>query len=435
MGLRRGTLKPVEAIALQGDVRVKTFAAVILAVVVVGCGGGSTPLNPSPAGPSAAERTQVRPAYSLLYSFKGGINDGRDPHAGPLVNVKGTLYGTTIYGGGVCHDRCFGGTVFAITTSGGETVLHSFEVGSGDGKNPRAGLVNVKGTLYGTTVHGGTASCYCGAVFSVTLSGAETVLHSFAGKPDGFGPDAGLLGVGGTLYGTTINGGTANDGTVFAITSSGTETVLHSFAGNPDGAHPYAGLINVNGTLYGTTTSGGACSSRGGCGTVFAITPSGAETVLYSFKGGSGDGKYPTQADLLDVNGTLYGTTKHGGTNDRGTVFSLTTSGQEAIVHSFGGSGDGVFPYGGLLDVSGTLYGTTSNGGSVSCGVRYGDIHGCGTVFKITTSGNESVLYSFGTPKDGRYPYAGLTSVNDTLYGTTTAGGAHNAGTVFSLSP
>src|SRR5580693_2152892 len=77
MGLRRGTLKPVEAIPLQEDVRVKTFAAVML----VGCGGGSTPLNPSPAGASAAERTHVRPAYSLLYSFKGGTNDGRDPHA------------------------------------------------------------------------------------------------------------------------------------------------------------------------------------------------------------------------------------------------------------------------------------------------------------------------------------------------------------------
>ncbi|MGA7356947.1 MAG: choice-of-anchor tandem repeat GloVer-containing protein, partial [Candidatus Cybelea sp.] len=421
----------------------------ILAVMVAGCGGGSTPLSPSPAGPStepvlseieglrmtAAERTHVRHAYNLLYSFKGGINDGRDPHAGPLINVMGTLYGTTVYGGGPCHDRCFGGTVFAITTSGGETVLHSFEVGSGDGKNPRAGLIDVTGTLYGTTVHGGSASCYCGAVFKVTLSGAETVLHSFAGGPDGFGPDAGLLDVNGTLYGTTINGGTVNDGTVFAITTTGTETVLHSFAGNPDGAHPYAGLINVNGTLYGTTTSGGACGSRGGCGTVFTIAPSGAETVLYSFKGGSADGKYPTQADLLDVNGTLYGTTKHGGANDRGTVFSLTTSGEETVVHSFGGSRDGVFPYGGLIDVNGTLYGTTSNGGSVSCGVRYGDIHGCGTVFKTTTSGKESVLHSFGAAKDGRYPYAGLVSVNDTLYGTTTAGGAHNAGTVFSLSP
>jgi uncharacterized repeat protein (TIGR03803 family) len=416
---------------------VKTFSAVILAVIVVGCGGGSTPLSPSPAG-VAAESTHVRPAYSVLYSFKSGHDgdDGRDPHAGPLIKVKGTLYGTTVYGGGPCPDRCFGGTVFAITTSGRETVLHSFEASSGeDGKNPRAGLIDGAGTLYGATIHGGSASCYCGTVFKVTPSGAETVLYSFKGNPDGYGPDAGLLYVNGTLYGTTVNGGANGDGTVFAIAPSGKETVLHSFAGQPDGAHPYAGLMNVNGTLFGTTTKGGAnCSSSGGCGTIFTIAKSGAETVLYSFKGGSGDGRYPTQEVLLDVNGTLYGTTKRGGTNGRGTVFSITTSGKENVLHSFGGSKDGVFPYGGLIDVNGTLYGTTSNGGSVSCGVRYGDIHGCGTVFSITISGKETVLYSFGAPKDGKYPYAGLINVNGTLYGTTTAGGAKDAGTVFSLS-
>ncbi|MGB6521384.1 MAG: choice-of-anchor tandem repeat GloVer-containing protein [Candidatus Cybelea sp.] len=409
----------------------KTLASVILAVMVAGCGGGNTP--PS-LGTTSAERTHARPAYSVLYSFKGG-NDGRDPHPGPLIKVKGTLYGTTEYGGGPCHARCFGGTVFGITTAGAETVLHSFEVGSRDGKNPRADLIDGTGTLYGTTVNGGSASCYCGTVFKVTLSGAETVLYSFTGEPDGVNPDAGLLDVDGTLYGTTINGGTNGDGTVFAITPSGTETLLHSFGGKPDGAHPYAGLVNVNGTLYGTTTSGGAnCGSTGGCGTVFTITTSGAETVLYSFKGGSADGRYPTQADLLDVNGTLYGTTKRGGTNGRGTVFSLTTSGTETPLHSFGGSGDGVFPYGGLLDVKGTLYGTTSNGGSGSC-LRYGDVQGCGTVFKTTTSGNESVLHSFDGLREGRFPYAGLINVNGTLYGTTTAGGTKNAGTVFSLSP
>jgi uncharacterized repeat protein (TIGR03803 family) len=411
----------------------KPFAAAIVAVTVAACGGGSTSLSPPLAGVTG-ERTHARPAYSVLYSFKGG-NDGRDPHAGPLVNVKGTLYGTTEYGGGPCHDRCFGGTVFAITTSGNETILHSFEVGSKDGKNPRAGLIGVSGTLYGTTVHGGGASCYCGAVFKVTLSGAEKVLHSFTG-PDGFGPDAGLLDVNGTLYGTTINGGANDDGTVFAITGSGSETVLHSFDGSPDGAHPYAGLIDVNGTLYGTTTRGGAnCVSSGGCGTVFTITRSGTQAVLYSFKGGSEDGRYPTQADLLDVNGTLYGTTKFGGTHHRGTLFSITTSGTETVLHSFGGSGDGVFPYGGLIDVDGTLYGTTSNGGSVSCGVRYGGVHGCGTVFKTTTAGHETVLHSFGAPKDGKYPYAGLINVNGTLYGTTSAGGTRDIGTVFSSSP
>ncbi len=376
------------------------------------------------------------PAYNVLYSFKGG-DDGRDPHAGPLIKVKGTLYGTTVYGGGPCHDRCFGGTVFAITTSGSETVLHSFEASSkDDGKNPRSGLVGVAGTLYGTTVKGGAASCYCGTVFKVTLSGTETVLHSFSGEPDGFGPEYGLLGVSGTLYGTTPSGGANNEGTVFAISTSGKETVLHSFAGEPDGAQPKGALINVNGTLYGTTTGGGAnCSSIGGCGTVFTLTPSGDETVLYSFKGGKADGRYPTQAPLLDINGTLYGTNKYGGTYNRGTVFSIASSGQETVLHSFGGSGDGVFPYGGLLDVSGTLYGTTSNGGSVSCGVRYGDVRGCGTVFKITTSGKETVLHSFGDPGDGKYPYQGLVNVNGTLYGTATAGGKHNAGMIFSLSP
>jgi uncharacterized repeat protein (TIGR03803 family) len=157
--------------------------------------------------------------------------------------------------------------------------------------------------------------------------------------------------------------------------------------------------------------------------------------VLYSFKGGLGDGENPTQAALLDVNGTLYGTTKRGGAYNRGTLFSITTSGKETVIHSFGGSVDGVYPYGGLIDVNGTLYGTTSNGGSISCGVRYGDIHGCGTVFKTTTSGQEAVLHSFGAPKDGKYPYGGLIDVNGTLYGTTTAGGAKDAGTVFALTP
>jgi len=160
--------------------------------MLAGCGGG----NGVPLSPSFAERMRPSVKYSVLYSFEGG-NDGRDPHAG-LLNVNGTIYGTTEYGGGPCHRRCPSGTVFAITKSGAETVLHSFKSGSGDGKDPRAGLIEVDGTLYGTTLLGG-ASCYCGTVFKVTPSGAETVLHRFAGEPDGASPDAGLLNVTGTL--------------------------------------------------------------------------------------------------------------------------------------------------------------------------------------------------------------------------------------------
>lgn len=377
------------------------------------------------------QRSHAHTTYGLLYSFKAG-DDGRDPHAGPLVRIKETLYGTTVYGGGPCKARCFGGTVFAITTSGTENVIHSFEASThDDGKNPRAGVIDAGGTLYGTTVNGGATSCYCGTVYKVTPSGAESVVHSFAGSPDGFGPEYGLLDVNGTLYGTTTNGGAHDNGTVFSIGASGTETILHSFRDKPDGAHPKGSLIDLNHTLYGTTANGGANED----GTVFTMTPSGTETVLYSFKGGKTDGRYPTQAPLLDFNGTLYGTTKYGGTYNRGTVFTISASGAETLLHSFGGSNDGIFPYGGLIVVNGTLYGATSNGGSVSCGVRYGDIRGCGTVFSLTTAGNEEVLHSFGSTGDGKYPYGGLIDVNGTLYGTTTAGGTKDAGAVFSISP
>ena len=49
-----------------------------------------------------------------------------------------------------------------------------------------------------------------------------------------------------------------------------------------------------------------------GCGTVFSVTPGGTEKVLHSF-GEAGDGANPLWADLIDVSGTLYGTTNAGG--------------------------------------------------------------------------------------------------------------------------
>ena len=66
----------------------------------------------------------------------------------------------------------------------------------------------------------------CGTVFSITTGGTEHVLHSFGGKNDGAGPAASLIDVKGTLYGTTFEAADA-EGTVFSITPSGTEHVLH----------------------------------------------------------------------------------------------------------------------------------------------------------------------------------------------------------------
>jgi uncharacterized repeat protein (TIGR03803 family) len=237
-----------------------------------------------------------------------------------------------------------------------------------------------------------------------------SVLYSFMGTPDGELPDAALINVGGTLYGTTLRGGANNYGSVFTITPAGAESVLYSFVSGADGAFPEASLTNVDGALYGTTNLGGVNE----CGTVFKVTAAGAETVLYAFKCEPNDGDGP-EASLINVGGALYGTTYAGGTADRGTVFKVTRSGKETVLHSFGGTGDGQYPEAGLINVDGTLYGTTAEGGA----------NDLGTVFAVTPAGVESVLYAFKSGSDANTPVAPLLDVGGTLYGTSEFGGGN----------
>jgi uncharacterized repeat protein (TIGR03803 family) len=361
-------------------------------------------------------------AEVVVHSFQPDGADGYAPRAG-LIDVDGILYGVTNYGGANSV-----GTVFSINAkTGAEKVIYSFQNNGVDGANPDGGLVAVKGTLYGTTDVGGVKAV--GTVFKVSpATGKETVLYSFCNVSgtceDGFHPLAGLTVFSGTLYGTTTSGGTANGGTVFSVNrTTGKEAVIYSFQRDGvDGNTPYAGVINVVGTLYGATIDGGA----GGSGTVFSVDPAtGAEKVLHSFDGTDG---YQPYASLIDVKGALYGTTVNGGTDDYGTVFKVDSkTGAETVSHSFTGGADGYDPEANLINVKGTLYGTTYRGGP----------NGGGTVFKINPkNGAEKVLYSFcgqASCADGDGPLAGLIDVNGALYGTTEAGGAYNQGTVFKI--
>lgn len=309
-----------------------------------------------------------------------------------------------------------------------EKIVYSFQ-GSSDGAHPSAGPINVGGTLYGTTSLGGANAS--GTVFSVTLAGVETVLHAFTGGNDGSFPWSSLIHLHGKLYGTAAGGGANGLGVVFAMSEAGAETVVYSFMGADDGIEPLGRLIAVGGTLYGTTYAGGGyyCYDNDGCGTAFSVTPAGAESVLYAFKGGT-DGAEP-YGHLTYANGTFYGTTDFGGTHGgRGTVFAVTQTGAEKRVHSFKGGSDGNNTEAGLVDVGGTLYGTTLYGGGAGC-----DGGGCGTVFSISPGGRESVVYVFKGGDDGAVPIAGLVEMHGTLYGTTYQGGTGNAGTVFSVTP
>ncbi len=370
---------------------------------------------------------------TVLYSFcaQTGCPDGSNPRADLVMDTAGNLYGTTLYGGtsGV-------GAVFELSPSGTETVLHSFAASHTDGHYPYAGLLmDTTGNLYGTAQSGGAKGL--GTVFKLSPNGTETLLYSFcilAACADGYHPRAGLImDTKGNLYGTTFDGGAYDAGAVFELSPSGTETVLHSFCqqmGCPDGYYPQAGLVmDTNGNLYGTTLYNGAY----GGGTVFKISSDGTATTFYNFCTATGckNGRYPQAGLILDTNGNLYGTTYGGGAYGRGTVFELSPSGAETVLHSFcarTGCSDGSHPRADLvMDTAGNLYGTT----------YYGGTNSVGTVFKLSPNGTETVLHSFAANgSDGTHPYAGLvTDTMGNLYGTTYSGGANGYGTVFKVTP
>ncbi len=315
-----------------------------------------------------------------------------------------------------------------------------------DGAFPEAALVrDSQGNLYGTTPFGGDPKCRrgegCGVVFKVDAAGRETLLHTFYLGADGGYPKGGLIRDSqGNLYGAGAGSGTFKEGTVFKFSPSGHETVLYSFCSQNacvDGSRPEASLIRDDrGNLYGTTVAGGV----GDAGVVFKLDTAGKETVLHSFcsEQDCSDGGDPMAGLVRDAQGNLYGTTSEGGAGKQGVVFKLDAAGHESVLHAFTSGEDGAYPVAGLIfDAQGNLYGTTQNGGGTGC-----DGEGCGVVFKIAAaSGKETILYTFTGGADGGAPSAGLLlDAQGNLYGTTYMGGLVNCavpnfgcGTVFKL--
>ena len=385
--------------------------------------------------------------FTVLHKFKGPP-DGGFPNGGVIVDSKGNLYGTTSEGGtGSCDGGC--GTVFRLSPSGKVTILYSFTGTNGDGKYPQGGLVrDISGNFYGTTYGGGTsgAACDgygCGTVFMMDSAGHETVLYSFSGGVDGATPEAGVVRDSkGNLYGTTKLGGLYEWGTVFMVDTSGTETVRHSFDGAMgDGGDVVGGLIlDSAGMLFGTTQGGGIVNSHClpgleiGCGTVFQISTTGDETVLYDFSG-HGDGNTPSGNVARDNAGNLYGTSQPQPTVGYGTIFKLDAAGGFIVLHTFTGGAGGADPFAGLVrDSAGNLYGTTyqGGGGGATCQTFDG---GCGIAFELSPTGKFSVLHSFTGGADGGWLFAPLAlDSKGNLYGTASIGGVGD-GTVFKITP
>ncbi len=320
------------------------------------------------------------------------------------------------------------------------TLLHQFVYS--DAGSPYAGLIQANdGNFYGTTSFGGANGF--GNVFKMTPNGSVTTILSFETSGDGVYPYGAypygevIQGKDGFLYGTALSQGTysyGNYGTVFKMTTNGAVIWSYSLDGT-NGSNPYGPVVQAaDGYLYGTTAQGG--TNAGNEGTVFKISTNGVFTSLFSFSGTTGPylGRTPEAGLALGNDGTLYGTTAHGGTNDYGTVFKLSTNGVFTSLFSFTGSNTSFEARSPVLQAKdGYLYGTTIFGGSNGVGTGYG------AIYKLKADGSSyKELYVFGTvtnsfsyPSDGAFAYAGLIQATDgNFYSTTGYGGIATNGSV-----
>lgn len=416
---------------------------------------------PAAALPAAAA---TAPPVNTLYNFASA--DAPAGEFSALIQASdGNFYGVSALGG--YEDN---GYVYRVSRTTGQMVhLHDFQFS--DGATPRGTLIQgADGDLYGTTEAGGTSRsdyCYggqyfqkggCGTVFKVSLKGAFTTLHDFYTAADGYqaGTNTGLVQASdGNFYGVGLVEFPTQTTSVFKMTPAGAVSVFYAFAADgSQGSQTHTGLLQArDGNLYGTTS--GECCGTAENGTVFQLSLSGAFQTLYVFQGaptnGSGDGSSPWGNLIQGLDGALYGTTFGGGTtagycvvDGCGTVYRVTTTGEESILYRFTGSAlDGENPQNaGLVQLSdGTLYGVTGGNpygviGLQYCYVGYVDTAGCGTLFQISTSNKFQQLHNFGSG-DGAYglfPMTSMTRASDqNLYGVALDGGGWGAGTVYRL--
>jgi uncharacterized repeat protein (TIGR03803 family) len=359
---------------------------------------------------------------STIYTFSSGSKPNYP--AGVMAQGQdGNFYGVTLSGNGCCQ-----GVIYKISSEGAITSLYS--MGQSDGTNCTGLTLGTDGNFYGTCKNGGTNNY--GTLFKVTSAGVLTVLHNFAAQgstSDGCIPYVPpIQASNGDFYGTTAFCGANNYGTVYKLTLAGAYTMLYSFQGPPNDTVLPLGLIEgTDGNLWGV--GNGWIISGGG---IFKITLAGKESLVYTFQpnadGGYLDGEGPDANLIQGSNGDFYGTTEEGGSANEGTIFSLTESGTETVLYSFPNQTDGAYPSLPLTQApNGLLFGAATDCAGGGCSQA--------GLFDITTKGayKSVYLYPLVCSNCGQ-PFAPLLlSTNGTFYSTTEQGGI-GVGSFYSLS-
>jgi uncharacterized repeat protein (TIGR03803 family) len=285
------------------------------------------------------------------------------------------------------------------------------------------------GRLYGTSVWGGSGEQ--GTVFRLEEDGSLTVLHSFAADgSEGSHPNIGLTpGADGWLYGAVLSGGTGQLGTIYRISTTGEFAVLHQFGKGVDhgiGAPGFALVQAADGRFYGGANF--TPRQAGGHGALYRMDPVTFEVALVHVFRDDGDGMTPA-ALAAGPQGTLFGTTQNHDRAVAGTVFVLRPGQPLRTLHTFDTAIDGCAPIGPIaVGDDGAVYGAT-----FSCGAG-----GQGTLFRAAADGSRfDVLHAFAVEDPLGFQALGGLVRDDAgrLFGTTSAGGAKGGGTLFTITP
>jgi uncharacterized repeat protein (TIGR03803 family) len=341
--------------------------------------------------------------FSTLHNFASSAQypntAGVEP-SGDLILTNGVLYGET----GIEGPNQYG-AIYSINADGS-----GFKVLCSNSNSPSQHLTFIGGTLYTTTLGGGTN----GAIYSVNTNGTNyKLIYSFAGSGNGAWP-LGITSANNTLYGVTEFGSfnnftPAGGGVLYSIDTNGNNfSILHTFYNMQGGES----LILKDNTFYGTTVYGTTLVTNA---VVFSIDINGNNfTNLYIFTNGM------SARTLIFNQGLLFGTGISNEEAPGGIVFSINTNGSNfTVLHVFTNT-----PF--YLCSSGNLlWGATPDGG----------LYNGGTIYSMKTNGNNyNVVYDFPQPRFPMGGPSGMVANGITILGTTESSGTNDFGSIFSFN-
>ncbi len=246
-------------------------------------------------------RYQLNGHYDSIHTFTGG-NDGSHPNGSLIQTPDGNLWGMTTSGG-----TSLEGVIFKCSVTGALTSIHEFS--GTDGREPMGDLLLASDSnFYGMTSLGGLYNL--GVLFRITQAGVYTKLVDFDSTNGAYPQGSLIQGTDGNLYGLTsglyqtspfdstiILNPVMAYGTLFSCTLSGTLTTLHTF-GRSGGFYPMGTLFQgTDGMLYGMTYMDSI-----GSGTIFKSTTSGTLTTIHIFN--DTNGAFPMYGKLIIPNTT-----------------------------------------------------------------------------------------------------------------------------------